>query len=75
MSHADNEKEEEKKQSNQESIRIFGEKNYKYQGLLEADTIKQIEMKEKVRKVYLWTRKFLNIKLCCRNFLKGINIG
>ena len=33
---------------NQEKIRILGEKeNYKYLGVLEADTIKQMEMKEK----------------------------
>ena len=37
--------------SNQESIRILGEKeNYKYQRILEADGIKQTEMKEKARK-------------------------
>ena len=33
---------------NQESIRTFGEKgDYKYVGILEMDTIKQAEMKEK----------------------------
>ena len=35
----------------QENIRTFGEeKNYKYLGILEADTIDQTEMKEKIRK-------------------------
>ena len=33
---------------NQEKIRTFGEKEtHKYLGILEADTIKQVEMKEK----------------------------
>ena len=52
---------------NQEKIRMLGEKeNYKYLGILEADTIKQAEMKEKVRKEYLRRiRKLLKTKLCC----------
>ena len=34
--------------SNQERIRTLGEKeNYKYLGILDADTIQQVEMKEK----------------------------
>ena len=37
-------------QPNREEIRTFGEKeNYKYLGILEADAIKQTEMKEKIR--------------------------
>ena len=37
---------------NQESIRNVGEKeNYKYLGILQANTIKQAEMKEKYKKV------------------------
>ena len=46
---------------NQEKIRTFGEKEtYKYLGILEADTIKQVEMKEKIKKEYLRiTRKLL----------------
>ena len=36
---------------NQESIIMFGEKkNYKYFGILETDTMKQVDMKEKIRK-------------------------
>ena len=36
---------------NQYKIRLLGEKEtYKYLGILEADTIKQVEMKEKLRK-------------------------
>ena len=35
--------------SNQVTIRMFGEKEtYKYLGILEADAIKQVEMKEKI---------------------------
>ena len=34
---------------------MFAEnENYKYLGILEADTIKQIEMKNKIEKEYLW---------------------
>ena len=37
--------------SNQEGIRSLVEKeNYKYWGILEADTIKQAEVKERIRK-------------------------
>ena len=36
---------------NQDKIRTIGEKEtYKYFGILEADTIKQFEMKEKIKK-------------------------
>ena len=58
---------------NQESVRTLGEKeNYKYLGILA--TIKQIKMKEKVRKEYLRrTKKLLETKLCSRNLIKGIN--
>ena len=54
---------------NQEKIRTLGEKEaYKYLGILEADTIKQPEMKEKIKKEYLKrTRKLLEIKLYNRN--------
>ena len=60
---------------NQDEIRTFGEKETcKYLDILEADTIKQVEMKEKVKKEYLRrTRKLLEAKLCCRNLIKGIN--
>ena len=52
---------------NREIIKVLGEKeNYKYLGILEADTIKQAEMKEKISKEY-------ETKLCCRNLIKGIN--
>ena len=46
----------------------------KYLGILEADTIKQIEMKNRIKKEYLRrTRKLLEIKLNSRNLIKGIN--
>ena len=47
---------------------------YKYLGILEDDTIKQAEMKEKNLKKYLRrTRKLLEKKLNRRNLIKGIN--
>ena len=49
---------------NQDKIRTLGEKEtYKYLGILEADTIKQVEIKEKIKREYLWrTRKLLETK-------------
>ena len=46
---------------NQDKIRILAENEpYKYLGILEADTIKQMEMKDKIQKEYLRrTRKLL----------------
>ena len=39
---------------NQDKIRTLGEgETYKYLGILEADTIKQVEMKDKIQKEYL----------------------
>ena len=39
---------------NQNKIRTLAEKeNYKYLGILEVDTIKQVEMKYKIQKEYL----------------------
>ena len=36
---------------NQDKIRTLGEnETYKYLGILEADTIKQVEMKDKIQK-------------------------
>ena len=60
---------------NQEKIETLEEnETYKYLGIPEADTIKQVEMKEKVQKEYLRrTRKLLETKLICRNLIKGIN--
>ena len=54
---------------------MLGEKEtYKYLSILEADTIKQVEMIEKNKKEYLRrTRKLLETKLSSRNFIKGIN--
>ena len=58
---------------NQEKIRMLGEKEtYKYLGILEADTIKQAEKNEKLKKEYLRrTRKLHKTKLY---LIKGINI-
>ena len=61
--------------ANHDRIRTHGEEEtYKYLGILEADTIKQMEMKDKIQKEYLRkTRKLLETKLSCRNLIKGIN--
>ena len=60
---------------NQDKIRTPAEnKTYKYLGILEADTIKQVEMKNKIQKEYLRrTRKLLKTKLNSRNLIKEIN--
>ena len=60
---------------NHDKIRTLGEEQtYKYLGILEADTIRQVEMKDKIRKEYLRkTRKLLETKLSSRNLIKGIN--
>ena len=59
---------------NQDKIRTLGKnETYKYLGILEADTIKQVEMKNKIQKEYLRTKKLLKTKLSCRNLIKGIN--
>ena len=54
---------------------MLGEKEtFKYLDILEADTIKQAEMKEKIKKEYLRrTRKQLETNLFSRNLIKGIN--
>ena len=60
---------------NQEKIRTFGE-NVMYINLriLEADTMKEVETKEKIRKEFLRRiRKLLETKLNCRDLIKGIN--
>ena len=61
---------------NHDKIRTLGEnETYKFLGILEADTIKQVQMKDKIRKEYLRrTRKLLETKLSSRNLVKGINI-
>ena len=43
---------------------------------MEADTVKQVQMKDKIQKEYLRsTRKLLETKLFSRNLIKGINTG
>ena len=60
---------------NHDRIRTLEEnETYKYLGILEADTIKQVQMKDTIRKEYLRrTRKLLETKLSSRNLIKGIN--
>ena len=59
----------------QDKVRTLAEnETYKYLGILEADTIKQVEMKNKIQKEYFRrTRKLLETKLNSRNLIKGIN--
>ena len=61
---------------NEDKIRTVVEnENYKYLGILEADTIKQVQMKDKIQKEYLRRiRKLLQTKLSRRNLVKRINI-
>ena len=60
---------------NHDRIRTLEEnETSKYLGILEADTIKQVQMKDTSRKEYLRrTRKLLETKLSSRNLIKGIN--
>ena len=41
---------------------LEGKETYKYLGILEADNIKQVEMKDKIQKEYLWRTKKLRDK-------------
>ena len=61
--------------TNQENIRILGEKeNYKYSGILNKESIKQAEIKKKIRETYLRsTIKLLETLLYSRNLIKWIN--
>ena len=55
---------------NKDKIKTLEEnETYKYLVILEANTIKQVEMKEYLRR----TRKLLETKLNIRNLIKGIN--
>ena len=60
---------------NHDKIRKPGEnETYKYLRILEVDTTKQEEMKEKIKKEYFRrTKKLLETKLYSKNFIKGIN--
>ena len=60
---------------NHDRIRTLEEnETYKYLGILEADTIKQVQMNDLIRKEYLRrTRKLHETKLSSRNLIKGIN--
>ena len=60
---------------NHDRIRTLeGNETYKYLGILEADTIKQVQIKDLIRKQYLRRmRKLLETKLSRRNLIKGTN--
>ena len=59
----------------QDKIKTLAEKETsKYLDILEADNIKQVEMKDKIQKEYLRrTRKQHETKLYRRNLIKRIN--
>ena len=80
MCHASNEKQEtthdERNGTNKSrQIRTLEEKEtYKYLGISEAGTIKQVKIKQKRKKVYCRrTKKVLETKLYSRNLVKGID--
>ena len=81
MRHANNEKREtandgrNKTTKINKKIRMLGEKEtYKYLRIVETNTIKQVEMKEKLKKSISGERiKQLETKLCSRNLIKVIN--
>ena len=53
---------------------IKSRKTHKHLGILDADAIKQVEMKENIKKEYLRiTRKLHVTKLDSRNLVKGIH--
>ena len=60
---------------NQDKIRTLREnETYKQLGILEADIMKQVKIKDKIQKEYLRRiRKLLKTKISSRNLLKGIN--
>ena len=60
---------------NHDKIRTLGEnETNKYLGIFEADTIKHVEMKDKIRNEYLRrTRKLFDTKLSSRYLIKRIN--
>ena len=60
---------------NQHKIRTLREKGTcKCLGILETDTTKEVEMKDKIQKEYIRrTRKLLKTTLSSRNLIKGIN--
>ena len=62
---------------NQDMIRTLGEKEtYKFLGILEVDTIKQVEMKDKIQKEYLRRTRNYSWKIClAETLLKEIIPG
>ena len=58
-----------------DEIELPNQDKIKYLGILEADTIKQVERKNKIQKEYLRrTRKLLETKLNSRNLIKGLAV-
>ena len=65
------------KQANKESIRTLEEnENYMSIGILKAENIKQVKIKQIIKKKFFGrTRKLLETKRCSRNLIKEINLG
>ena len=58
----------------QDQIRTLEEnETYKYLSILVADTIKHVQMKDKIQKEYHRRTKKMKTKLTRRNLIKGIN--
>ncbi len=78
MYHADNDKREKKNNARNEITKSGKYQNSWRKGKLFANIgsgYNQTEMKKKIRREYLrWARKLHAIKLCCRKFIKVINI-
>ena len=56
---------------NPEKMKMLEEnETYKYLWILEADTMKQVEMNEKKKEYHTKIRKLLETKLNCRNLIK-----
>ena len=62
------------KLANQDKIRTLGEKEtYKYLGILDADTIKEVDTNKIKEECLRRTRKLLETKIWSRNPIKRIN--
>ena len=62
------------KQPNRNKIRtVKGKETYQYLGILKADIIKQVEKKEKFKRIAQENGKLLETKLYSRNHIKWIN--
>ena len=62
--------------TNQDKIRTLAENDtYKYIGILEAETIKQSEIKKNKKEYLRRPRKLVETKIVSRNLIKGLSYG